>query len=207
MPVRTVKKAPIMWVPVYAPETFGKSEIAEIATRDIEKIVGRTVEVSLYEITKEIEHQFIKLKLKITKVENNKAYTMFIMHDTTRDYIRSLVRRGSSRVDLITDMKTKDNWIVRIFVMAVTIRRVSTSKERQIRKAMLQALIEHVPQLTLDELVREMLLGKLASLMTERAKKIYPCKKVEIRKSKLIRKEEVFSTHVAIQESVKITSQ
>ncbi|MGB9729070.1 MAG: 30S ribosomal protein S3ae [Thermoprotei archaeon] len=207
MPVRTVKKAPIIWVPVYAPEAFGRNEVAEIATRNIEKIVGRTVEISLYEITKEIEHQFIKLKLKITKVENNKAYTTFVMHDTTRDYIRSIVRRGSSRVDLITDIKTKDNWVVRIYVMAVTIRRVSTSKERQIRKAALQALIERVPQLTLDELVREMLLGKLASLVAEKVKKIYPCKKVEIRKSKVVRKEEILAATIATQETVTITSQ
>ncbi len=191
MPARTVKKAPLIWVPVYAPEAFGKIEVAEIATRDIEKIIGRTVEISLYDITKEIEHQFIKLKLKITKIENNKAYTSFIMHDMTRDYIRSIVRRGTSRVDLITDMQTKDGWTIRIYVIAVTIRRVSSSMKSRIRKVALQALNERVPQLTLDELVREMTLGKLASLVAEKIKKIYPCKKVEIRKSKVIKKEQM----------------
>lgn len=191
MPVRAVKKAPLIWVPVYAPEAFGKVEVAEIATRDIEKINGRTVEISLYDITKEIEHQFIKLKLRIIKVENNKAYTTFIMHDMTRDYIRSIVRRGTSRVDLITDIQTKDGWTVRIYVIAVTIRRVSSSMKSRIRKAALQVLNERVPQLTLDELVREMTLGKLASLVAEKVKKIYPCKKVEIRKSKVIKREEI----------------
>lgn len=191
MPVRAVKKAPLIWVPVYAPEAFGKVEVAEIATRDIEKINGRTVEISLYDITKEIEHQFIKLKLRIIKVENNKAYTTFIMHDMTRDYIRSIVRRGTSRVDLITDIQTKDGWTVRIYVIAVTIRRVSSSMKSRIRKVALQALNERVPQLTLDELVREMTLGKLASLVAEKVKKIYPCKKVEIRKSKVIKREEI----------------
>jgi len=191
MPARAVKKAPLIWVPVYAPEAFGKIEVAEIATRDLEKINGRTVEISLYDITKEIEHQFIKLKLKITKVENNKAYTTFIMHDMTRDYIRSIVRRGTSRVDLITDVQTKDGWTIRIYVIAVTIRRISSSMKSRIRKAALQALNERVPQLTLDELVREMTLGKLASLVAEKVKKIYPCKKVEIRKSKVIKKEEI----------------
>jgi small subunit ribosomal protein S3Ae len=196
MPARTVKKAPLIWVPVYAPEAFGKVEVAEIATRDIEKINGRTVEISLYDITKEIEHQFIKLKLRITKVENNKAYTTFIMHDMTRDYIRSIVRRGTSRVDLITDMQTKDGWTIRIYVIAITIRRISASMKSGIRKAALQALSDRVPQLTLDELVREMTLGKLASLVAEKVKKIYPCKKVEIRKSKVIKKEEIQQTIV-----------
>jgi small subunit ribosomal protein S3Ae len=196
MPARTVKKAPLIWVPVYAPEAFGKVEVAEIATRDIEKINGRTVEISLYDITKEIEHQFIKLKLRITKVENNKAYTTFIMHDMTRDYIRSIVRRGTSRVDLITDMQTKDGWTIRIYVIAITIRRISASMKSRIRKAALQALSDRVPQLTLDELVREMTLGKLASLVAEKVKKIYPCKKVEIRKSKVIKKEEIQQTIV-----------
>jgi small subunit ribosomal protein S3Ae len=196
MPARTVKKAPLIWVPVYAPEAFGKVEVAEIATRDIEKINGRTVEISLYDITKEIEHQFIKLKLRITKVENNKAYTTFIMHDMTRDYIRSIVRRGTSRVDLITDMQTKDGWTIRIYIIAITIRRISASMKSRIRKAALQALSDRVPQLTLDELVREMTLGKLASLVAEKVKKIYPCKKVEIRKSKVIKKEEIQQTIV-----------
>ena len=181
------KRKQIIWVPVYTPEAFGQIEIAHVATTDLNNLIGRTVEVTLFDITNSFEHQFIKLYFKIVEIRDGKAYTRFKMHELTRDYIRSLVRRGTSRVDAITDVITKDGWIVRVYVLAITIRRVTSSIKSAIRRAAFKVVTERASELTLDELVREMVLGKLASDVYSKAKKVYPLKKVEIMKSKVIK--------------------
>ena len=177
----------IIWVPVYAPEAFGRKEIAHIAATDLDSIVGRTVEVTLFDITGSIEHQFIKLYFKIINVVDGRAYTQFKMHELTRDYVRSLVRRGTSRVDAITDVVTKDGWVLRVRVLAITVRRVTHSIQSAIRKVAFEVVKNRALELTLDELVREMVLGKLASDVYSKAKKVYPLRKVEIMKSKVLR--------------------
>lgn len=200
---RARKREPIKWITVYAPSAFGKTEVGEIATRKLDSVIGRTVETTLFDITGTIEHQFIKLYFKIMDLNDSEAHTVFKMHEFTRDYIRSIVRRGTSRVDAIIDAVTKDGWYIRIRVLAVTKKRVTSSIKSAIRKVAFKVVEKEVPELTLDELAREMTLGKLASDIYNEAKKVYPLKVVIIAKSKVLRrvwipeeKEEVAETVV-----------
>ncbi|AKG38891.1 MAG: 30S ribosomal protein S3ae [Infirmifilum sp.] len=174
------------WVRVLAPKAFGFADLGSIPANEPEKTIGRTVEVSFYDITKDPSQLHIKLKFQIVKVEGTTAYTQLKLMELTRDYIRSLVRRGTSRIDAIIDVQTKDGVKLRVMGMAVTITRVKTSQRKAIRKIMFQLIEEKASQLDFDTFIQQAVLGNIASEIEVNARKIYPLKKAEIRKIKVL---------------------
>ncbi len=174
------------WFPVYASSAFGFAEIGEIPANTEKHLIGRTVEISLYQITGDISQIPIKLKFQIVKVINGKAYTQFKGFELARDYLRSLVRRGTTKVDGIFDVETKDGVKLRVAVMAITQHRVKTSQEKAIRKIAKEVVEKAASNLTFDEFVQEAVLGKIASEVYNKARKIYPLRKVEVRKIKVL---------------------
>jgi len=174
------------WYEVIAPPVFGSVVIGTTPADDPLKLIGRVMETTLYDLTGDITQVHVKLYFQIIDVQGNKAITRFKGHELARDYIRSLIRRKSSKIQGIFDVKTKDNYVLRLTIIALTAYRCKTSQKRAIRKIMRDYVMERVPQLTLDELIQEMIFGKMSREIAERVKKIYPIRKVEIYKSKLL---------------------
>lgn len=179
------------WYTIIAPPYFGNIDAGETVTNDPQKLVDRVVETTLYDVTGDFSLVHVKLFFKIVDVKGDKAYTEFKGHDLTRDYLRSLVRRGSSRVDGIFDVETKDSKLLRVSAVAFTINRARTSQEKLIRKVMHDTVSNKAGQLAYGEFVQEAVLGKIASEIYNQAKKVTPLRKCEIRKSKLLTKSKV----------------
>jgi small subunit ribosomal protein S3Ae len=175
-----------VWYTVLAPPYFGNVEIGSIPADEPEKLIGRVLEVTLYDITGDFSHQYLKLYFQITRVDGKTAHTIFKGHEYSRDYLRSLVRRRTTKVDGIFNVTTKDGYRVRIAVCAFTLARIKTSQETAIRKIMAKIVEEKSKTLSLDQLAQEMVLGKIASDIYNEAKKIAPLRHVGIRKSKLL---------------------
>jgi len=174
------------WFRVLASSTFGFAELGLVPANDEAPLIGRTFTTSFYNITKDPAQLPIKLKFQIVKVIGDTAYTQFKGYELTRDYIRTLVRRGRSRVDAIRDVVTKDGIELRVMAMAITTRRVKTSQERAIRKIMFEIIDEKAEQLDFESFIQESVLGQIAGEIMVRAKKIYPLHKAEIRKIKVL---------------------
>ncbi|MEM1537639.1 MAG: 30S ribosomal protein S3ae [Candidatus Nezhaarchaeales archaeon] len=175
---------------VLAPTAFALTEVGEVFASSPDKLIKRTLWVNFFTLTGDISQQHIKLLFQIDKVEDGKAYTIFKGHDLTRDYLRSLIRRGCSKIDGIFDVLTKDGFLLRVTIMAITQKRVKSSQEKAIRKIMREVVEQKSAKLNFDEFVREMILGKVASEAFNTAKKICPLRRVEVRKSKLLLKGE-----------------
>ncbi|RLE78362.1 MAG: 30S ribosomal protein S3ae [Thermoprotei archaeon] len=176
------------WFPVYASSAFGYAEIGEIPANLEKSLIGRTIEVRLFQITGDFTQAHIKLKFQVVKVVNGKAFTQFKGFELARDYLRSLVRRGTTKVDGIFDVETKDGVRMRVAVMVITQHRVKTSQEKAIRRIAKEVVEARASMLTFDEFVREAVLGKVASEVFNKARKIYPLRKVEVRKIKVLTK-------------------
>ncbi|MEM3839579.1 MAG: 30S ribosomal protein S3ae [Candidatus Bathyarchaeia archaeon] len=174
------------WYMVVAPPYFGNVELGAIPADEPEKLIGRVMEATLYDITGDFSHQYLKLYFQITQVEGKTARTMFKGHEYSRDYLRSLVRRRTTKVDGIFNVSTKDGYRFRVAVCAFTLSRIKTSQEHAIRKIMAKIVEEKSAALTLDQFVQEMVLGKIASDIYNEARKIVPLRHVGVRKSKLL---------------------
>jgi small subunit ribosomal protein S3Ae len=174
------------WYTVVAPPYFGNVELGTIPADETEKLIGRVIEATLYDITGEFAHQYMKIYFQITSVEGKTARTMFKGHEYSRDYLRSLVRRRTTKVDGIFNVSTKDGYRLRVAVCAFTLSRIKTSQEEAIRKIMAKIVEEKSKALTMDQFVQEMVLGKIASDIYNEAKKVVPLRHVGVRKSKLL---------------------
>ena len=123
---------------------------------------------------------------QVNAIEGKTARTLFKGHEYSRDYLRSLVRRRTTKVDGLFNLTTKDGFKLRIAVSALTLSRIKTSQEKTIRKIMDKIIKEKAAALTLDQFVQEMVLGKIASDIYNESKQVVPLRHVGIRKSKLI---------------------
>jgi len=174
------------WYVIVSPSYFGGAELGAVPSDDPEKLVGRTVDATLYDLTNDFAHQYLKMYFRVTGVEGKTARTIFKGHEYSRDYLRSLVRRRTTRVDANFNVTTKDDYQLRLGVCAFTLARIKTSQEKAIREVMRKIIQEKASALTFDQFVQEVVLQKIASDIYNEAKKIAPLRHVGIRKSKLI---------------------
>jgi len=175
------------WVNVLASPSFGNAPIGRVPITDVEKPAGRVVETTLYDILKQDpQHYSFKLYFQIDKVEGDTAYTILKGHEFSREYLRSLIRRGSSMSDFIKDYKTKDGYLVRVYTIALSQGRMNSSKKHEIRMIIDKIIGERAASLSYDQFVQETVLQKLASDVYNEAKRITRLRHVGVRKTKLI---------------------
>jgi small subunit ribosomal protein S3Ae len=175
------------WFSVHAPSYLGGVFIAEVPAAEPQKLLMRTLEVSLYDLTKDISHLPIKLKFQIHKVDGLRAFTRFKGLELTRDYLRSLVRKGTSKVAAVAEVKTRDGWVMRVTVLAVTTHRIGTAQKSAMRKRMIETLMKKASEMDIGQFLKEALEGVMAADLFVAGKKIAPLRKVELAKIKVLR--------------------
>jgi len=174
------------WYGIIAPSFFGNIELGSVPAEEEDKLIGRVVEATLYDITGDFSHMYLKMFFQVNEVDGKTAKTQFKGHEYSRDYLRSLVRRRTTKVDGLFNLTTKEGYKLRIAVSALTLSRIKTSQEKVIRNLMDRIVKEKAAALTFDQFAQEMVLGKIASDIYNEAKKVAPLRHVGIRKSKLV---------------------
>ena len=180
------------WYTLIAPEQFDRTELGSTFADEPEKVYGRTVEVTLGDITGDQGENNTKLTFKVNDVSSDAAYTEFIEHELARDYVRSLVRRGASKVDVAITVLTTDDYRVQLQPVVFTTKKADRNQEKAIRRVMIDLVEEAAAERTFSELVDSVIEGRLSSAIYGEAKTIYPLRRVEVQKLTLeARPEEV----------------
>jgi small subunit ribosomal protein S3Ae len=174
------------WYELYAPKSFKESFIGQIPAENNENIMGRVVENLLYDFTDDFKHAHIKLRFRVVEVTGQRCTTRFVGHELTRDYVRALIHRGSSRIDGIFNYKTADGYVYRVSAFCVTKRRAKQSQQKTIRKIIYEVVNELAKSSKHSKFVRGMIYGQYAQNLAKLVKNIYPLKECQIRKSKLV---------------------
>ena len=179
------------WVAVFAPESFNNIPIAYVPITSDKTAIGRVVEVTLFDILKgdPSQHQY-KLFFQINKVTEEKATTVFKRYEYAKEFLRSLIRRGSSRINFVIDSKTKDGYVFRIKILTLSHRELNTSVKRALRLEAKKQIERIVPQMTIDEFVQAACYGKISSDIMAATKKIIRVRHVGLEKVKLLRTSE-----------------
>jgi len=180
------------WYTVLAPEQFGREELGSTPAAEVEQLYDRQIETTLGELRSDASENNTKLTFKINDVGSDTAYTEFIKHELTRDYMRSLVRRGSSKIEAFITVLTTDDYRVQIQPVALTTKSADESQEKAIRRTMIDMVEETAVDHTFEDLIDTVVEGRLSSAIYNEAKTIYPLRRVEIQKARLVaRPEEV----------------
>jgi small subunit ribosomal protein S3Ae len=174
------------WYKVISPEMFGRSPVGETVANDPERVVGRVIETTLGDLTNNFSKQNTKLRFRVDRVAGDSAYTRFVGHEMTTDYIRSLVKRRTSRIDAIVDVTTTDGYQVRVKPSCFTVKRARANQVKSIREISKQVVLQKASGLDLNQLIQEVVLGKLSLDIYKEAKMVYPLRRVEVRKTEIM---------------------
>lgn len=191
------------WVIVNKPSGFEpQMPINFIPVTDPTQIKGRTIENTLHDMMKgnpdqSMDQHQIKIFIQIDKVTDGAAATIFKGHEYAKEFLRSLIRRGSSMVTFIHDYTTVDGHTFRVAMITFTQRRVNSSKKHEIRLIAQKILAERIPQMTIDQFIQEITWSKgedipretnskLGANILSEIKKITAIRHVGIKKTKLI---------------------
>lgn len=174
------------WYDIYLPRYFGETKVGETPADDQTKIIGRVYETTLAQITGDFSQEYLKLFFQVTDIDEQTAHTVFKGHEYLRDYLRSLVRRRSTKIDGFFRLTTLDGYKLKLIVTAMTNSRIKTSQEKAIRDIMRDIVEEKAKTLEFGQIVHEMVLGKLASDVYNEARKVTALRHVGVRKSELL---------------------
>lgn len=157
---------------------------------------GRVFEVSLADLNKDDDQTYRKIKLRCEDVQGSNLLTNFHGMDFTSDKLHSLVRKWQSLIEAHVDVKTTDNYIVRLFSIGFTRRRpnqvkktsyAQTSQIRAIRKKMMDIMTREASSSDLKELVQKFIPESIGKEIEKACQSIYPLQNVYVRKVKVLK--------------------
>jgi small subunit ribosomal protein S3Ae len=175
------------WYTVETPAFMSKANIGSTPAEEPEQLIGRIVETTVGEIANDFTKHNTKLKLEIDAVNGDVASTRFLGHEITTDYLRSIVKRQTSRIDANLDVKTKDGYVIRVKPICFTVKRARTSQIKAIREVMNRIVRARASELTFEQFIEEAIMGKLSANIYRNSKSIYPLRRVEIRRTEVKR--------------------
>jgi small subunit ribosomal protein S3Ae len=173
------------WYRVFAPENLGKTYIGDTIANDPANVVGRVMQTTLGEIINDYAKQNVKMRFRIANVAGDAAYTEFIGHEVTRDYLRSLVKRRTSRIDSHVPITTKDGKKIVLTVTCYTLTRANDSQIHAIRHEITKQVAEMGQAAEMNQLLNGIVTGEISKEVFKSVKGIFPVRRVEVIKSKV----------------------
>jgi len=185
----TVKWKKKGWYPILAPSLFNNQVLGETTTFEPNKMLGKTLQVNLMNLTGEVRNQNVNILFKVTSINDNKALTELMSYSLSPSFIKRVVRRGHTRADSTYMLKTKDNRKVVVKSILITRHIVNRSVVTALRKNALEFLTQIVSGQSYDDLFRNIIYYKLQIELKKRLSKTYPLKTYDIKKMQLVEKD------------------
>ncbi|MGC8567633.1 MAG: hypothetical protein ACP5RP_01685 [Candidatus Micrarchaeia archaeon] len=170
------------WFVVYAPDIFNKAMICEIPAASEKAVKDRNVVISLDALTHNPSNMNMNIKLKINNAENGAAYTSIKSIEMLYSYIRSLIHRHKSLVNVYVPIATKDNKNIVVKLIIITRSKVVHSKLVDMRKKSEAFIKEKVPALPFDEFVKAVIDKRFQNELASIIKPIAAVSTVEMKK-------------------------
>jgi small subunit ribosomal protein S3Ae len=180
------------WLVVNSPASYGNDgnrALNYIPISNVENSKGKVIENTLYDIRKRdmSQHQ-IKVFVAIEGVHEGITTSILKCQEYGKEFLRSLIRRGSSMVTFVHDYTTSDGFTFRINIVAFSQKRLNSSKKHAIRIMSHQLLNDKIPKLTVNQFVEQIdpKEGDLNLELLSHGKKIALLRHIGIKKAKLL---------------------
>lgn len=190
------------WRHVYIPGFFGKRDIGFTVSHKCARgktpgdyVNDRCFELSHGDVAEEQSHSYRLFKWKSIDVQNDDVLTYFAGMRVTRDKLCSTLRKYRTLVEAQADVRTADDFIVRIFAISFT-KLINTnkkacyaqqSKRREIRDIMIKNMTEKVQSSTIPELCKTIIEETIEKKIAEDCKGIMQIDPVLITKIKVLK--------------------
>ncbi|XXG68027.1 hypothetical protein AAC387_Pa06g1224 [Persea americana] len=191
------------WYDIKAPSVFnvrnvGKTLVTRTQGTKIasEGLKHRVFECSLADLQNDEDQSYRKIRLRAEDVQGRNVLTNFWGMDFTTDKLRSLVRKWQTLIEAHVDVRTTDNYGLRMFCIGFTKRRpnqvkrtcyAQSSQIRQIRRKMREIMVNQATSCNLKELVAKFIPEVIGKEIEKATSSIYPLQNVFIRKVKILK--------------------
>jgi len=175
------------WYTITTPEFLNRTAVGQTLASDPALLTDRIIETTVGEMTGDMSKNNIKMRFRVVRVNGDIAETIFLGHHLTNDYVRSIVKRQTSKIDAILTVRTADGYIVTIKPTCFTVKRARTSQIKAIRNLMTRIVVRRAVKSNFEDLIQEVVTGKLSSMVYKQTKNIYPLRRVEIRKTEVVK--------------------
>ena len=183
---RKIKKGKI-WFTIHAPKIFNENVIGETIGKDTDSVNGRAISIPFSEVSGDITKRNVHLKLKVTKVSGEHAYTEIVGYELSRPYLQRMIRRRSTKIDVVKDLKLKDGKKYRVKVVGITLHKANSSQKSALTKALSEEVEKVIPPFDIETLAVSLSTGKLQREMQKKISKVYPLRFLDVRKIQLLK--------------------
>jgi small subunit ribosomal protein S3Ae len=174
------------WHAILAPENYGSILIGETMALDPKDMVGRTIEINLMHLTRNMKKQNVNATFKIIDVQNGQGLTKSYAYVMQPASIKRLVRAGRDRVDESFIIKSKDGVYGRMKPLFITFAHQSASERTKIRRASVSFVRKYAAEKLLEELFKEIVDGKLQKELNNKIRDFTRLKTCEVRTFEVI---------------------
>merc|ERR1719152_1109504 len=192
------------WYDIKAPGMFtvrncGKTLVTKTQGTKIasEQLKHRVLELNLADLKNDEELSFKKIKLCIEHVNGKQCLTDFHGLCLTRDRLCSLIKKWQTLIEAHVDVRTTDDYVVRMFAIAFTNRRKEQQKAncyaqsaqiRKVRAKMIEIMTNEASKAQLRDLVKKLIPEAIGKAIEKQCLGIFPLKDAYIRKVKILKK-------------------
>jgi small subunit ribosomal protein S3Ae len=138
-----------------------------------------------------------KIRLIVDQTEGRQAITSFYGVDTTRDELCSLIKKRKTLIEAISDVKSQDGYVLRVFVIAFTRESANqksktnyalSSQQKIIRRKINEIITKEVAKANATQILNLFTSEVVEKKITKEISPIYPVKNVKVRKIKVIQR-------------------
>lgn len=163
---------------ILAPEDYDYRELGTTVSSDPKNLTGRTIGVSMRDITGDKAKQYQNLVFELTKPEGKTVHTKFKKYIVAGRYLSSHVKEGTSKIESVEDVDISGTKI-RAKVVIITKGYIKATQKKEIMKRILRVLNRHEKD-TPHGFVQSVITSKLGTEMYQNIKNISPIRRVEI---------------------------
>ncbi len=173
------------WYKILAPKSFNQREIGETPSEKDSLVLNRVVLVSARDLGIQTKKQHLSLKFKVFDVQGLKAQTKTVQIEIKPSFLRRIIRRRSSKMEVNQTEYLKDGSKAKIKTVAISLHKLSQKKKKSIRKLLFEKVKAISKSKDFEELIQEIIFGTHFEKAFNEIKKIAPMKRVEIVKASL----------------------
>ena len=121
---QTIKKKKKIWCKIVAPSDFASKEIGEAYVNETKDLVGKEVRVNLMFVAK-TRNSNIRLTFRVTSTKDERGITELISYKILPSYVKRMVRKRKSKLDISQKFKSKDGKEITIKYIIISRGKVS----------------------------------------------------------------------------------
>ncbi|NYZ77997.1 hypothetical protein H0N96_01170 [Candidatus Micrarchaeota archaeon] len=173
------------WYAVIAPKFLGEVEVAQVPASDEQHLVNRVITLPLREVTHDLSHMYVNIRLRVSEIRGRTAFTKFIGHEISREYLSTLVRRHRDALRVVLPVKSADGIDFTVKALAVTNSPCSAMQKSLLRNALASEMKKKVAKQEFGKFIQEVLWGKAGTELYGKLRKLVPLRRVEVYKTEL----------------------